>query len=578
MLLVLLVSGILGFRVGMAGFPDWQVAVETSQVFAGLVKYPAGNPFFIYHLKLWTILHQICAVFLRVGVSEIRLSLVISGLLGMVTFQALSAIVYAFSRDALIAIGASVLIYFTRTAEYGAVYGLFLMGTENTYGILGLSFCVLAVALIGAGWYRAGGFLLAVSPAVHPSLGVWTGAFVACAVLIDARGFFRAAQPGVRWFAGGCAVTLVSLLIQLVFIRSAPHAAPEGRLTSQQIAAFITFWDGHRKPVDLNNTAVLLNAGALMLASVWLLFLKNRTQPAALFFLRFVIVTAVVSLALVFVTWIPPDKLPTLLLVLMPGRVLNFDAFVYVALLIGLIGSVKKLWSYALLLVLTAGLAVGDHTMLWDQFRAYDAWAPHFLRPLWMISAASILVVIGGLLSRRNPSRASGSLWGGPMLRAGTIAIMVATTAVLLTFSRPRSLIYRDRTNDVFFARVAAGQGLLATAGDLHLIQLKTRRPVLLDGGGLDGLMYSLDGGPAMVRILQEVYGLDVLHPPDEARGAGRIPPLATQKVWEGYSQNRWREIRARYGVTQVLTYADWELNLPIAAQSRRLLLWNIPE
>ena len=56
---VLLISGMLGFRVGMIGFPDWQVAVETSQVVAGLVDYPAGNPFFIYHTKLWTILHQI---------------------------------------------------------------------------------------------------------------------------------------------------------------------------------------------------------------------------------------------------------------------------------------------------------------------------------------------------------------------------------------------------------------------------------------------------------------------------------------------------------------------------------------
>ena len=120
----------------MSGFPDWQVAVETSQVLAGLVKYPAGNPFFIYHVKLWTILHQILAPLLALGVSEIRLSLIVSGVLGMVTFQALSMVVYALSRDAWLAIGAAVFIFFTRTAEYGGVYGIFLLGTENTYGIL----------------------------------------------------------------------------------------------------------------------------------------------------------------------------------------------------------------------------------------------------------------------------------------------------------------------------------------------------------------------------------------------------------------------------------------------------------
>jgi hypothetical protein len=43
---VLLLSGLLGFRVGMTGFPDWQVAVETAQVVAGLVPYPPDNIFY----------------------------------------------------------------------------------------------------------------------------------------------------------------------------------------------------------------------------------------------------------------------------------------------------------------------------------------------------------------------------------------------------------------------------------------------------------------------------------------------------------------------------------------------------
>jgi hypothetical protein len=151
-------------------------------------------------------------------------------------------------------------------------------------------------------------------------------------------------------------------------------------------------------------------------------------------------------------------------------------------------------------------------------------------------------------------------------------------TALTLSFSRARALLFRDRTDDVFFAQVAAGQGMLLTAGDLHLIQLKTRRPVLLDGGGLDGVMYSLEAGPEMKRILREVYGVDLLNPPAEARGAGRIPPLATQRVWESYSTEKWRELGRAFHVTQVLTYPDWTLNLPLAAHSRRYLLYQISE
>jgi hypothetical protein len=62
---VLIASGVLGFRVGYVGFPTWHVAVQTAQVLAGLVTYPPDNPFYIYHARLWTLLHQLGAF--RIG-------------------------------------------------------------------------------------------------------------------------------------------------------------------------------------------------------------------------------------------------------------------------------------------------------------------------------------------------------------------------------------------------------------------------------------------------------------------------------------------------------------------------------
>ena len=44
---------------------------------------------------------------LRAGLSEITLSLALSGLLGMISFQALAMVTYAISRDALVAIAAA---------------------------------------------------------------------------------------------------------------------------------------------------------------------------------------------------------------------------------------------------------------------------------------------------------------------------------------------------------------------------------------------------------------------------------------------------------------------------------------
>ena len=133
-------------------------------------------------------------------------------------------------------------------------------------------------------------------------------------------------------------------------------------------------------------------------------------------------------------------------------------------------------------------------------------------------------------------------------------------------------------TDNALFATLASGKGLLLTGGRLHLVQLRSRRPVLLDGGGLDGLAYALEAAPGMDQILREVYAVDLFDPPLEARGGGGMPPGFNRTVWERYTRDRWREIRRRYHVTQVLTAADWRLTLPTVAQSSGLQVYDIPD
>jgi hypothetical protein len=147
------------------------------------------------------------------------------------------------------------------------------------------------------------------------------------------------------------------------------------------------------------------------------------------------------------------------------------------------------------------------------------------------------------------------------------------------TVTEPRPLLFRDRLHDPVFAAAAAGKGLLLTGDGFHLMQLRTRRPVLLDGGGLDGLVYSLEAAPAMDRILRDVYGVDLLHPSSpEGMWTAMIPPAINRARWESYSRQRWLEIRHTYNVTQVLTPPDWRLDLPTAARTQDMRLYQIPD
>jgi len=600
-LTMLTASGIGGFHAGMATFPDWQVAVETAQVVAGVVQYPPDNPFYLYHLKLWTILHQICALLLRAGPSEIALSKLVSGLLGMVSFQAIAMIVYALSQDELLAVGSAFLIAFTRTAEYGVNYPVHLMGTPHTYGVIGLSLIALIAGFAGAGWYRASGFLLGIAPAVHPSLGAWFMLTMGAAAVWHAWRDRVEIRPALKCVLIGCSVTAISLLVQFAQSRGTP--AIESQLADRYLTSFVSFWDSHRQPVNLWADGTKLTMGTLALAIAWLK-LSPRLPGSAKFLLRLVIVTTTVSLVLALLSFIPPAALPSTLLVLMPGRLVNFGALVAVSVLIGLIGHVwrnqPRFWSGLLALYLTVGLLIGNRSMLWEWLERSDGSVLQLAlrgltesrtRPLQILLTVAVLLFVGAVISRRRATREAAEPPAPPtgarrrlrllvgVTRGSLLMLLLGATVLLWRWPpRPAEAVFRDRTTSPPFAQVAERQGMLATAGNMQLVQLRTRRPVLVDSGGLDGLPYALAAGSALERILRDVYAIDLFNPPEEARGRGAIPNDTNRAAWERFSREHWRLIRRRYGVTQVMTPPGWALALPVAALARDFVVYDLPD
>lgn len=576
-LLVFVASGLLGFRVGWVGFPDWQVAVETAQVVAGVVHYPVPTPFYVYHTKVWTILHQLLAVGLRAGASEIQLSLFVSGLLGMLSFQALALFVYTLSRDTLLAVGSAFLVLFSRSSEFGVAYPIHLLGTSDTYGVVGLSLCVLVAGLLGTGCNRSAAFLAGVAPAVHPSLGLWLIIILVICVAWDRDSLTLRFDPAWKYFLAGCGVTAISLLVQVTMISDAPPI--DATVARTYLTTFVQLWDGHRRPVATGAAGVMLNGWALALALVWLTICSTELTRSAAFLLRVVIVAAVLSFVLVLASWIPPEWLPQTLLILMPTRLLNFNAMIAVALVLGLAGANRRsAWSPLLLLLISGGLLLGTRSMRWDWLQRMTG--GRSVDTFLMLEVASAgLIVLGAARwmgrVRANTTLSSATEAGRTML----FGILLLPAILTWRMSASPAVVFSDRLADPLF-KVASQErdGLLLTAANLHLMQLRTARPVLVDGGGFDGLPYALEAAPETERVLRDVYGIDFFHPPAEARGAGMIPRGPNRVTWEQFSPEKWRSIKGTYHVTQVLTWADWTLDLPVIAQNRELRLYSIPD
>jgi hypothetical protein len=571
----LVAGGVLGFLFGL-GYADWQWAVEHAQVLAGVVTYPPDSPVAIAHAKLWSLTSQIGAALLSMGVSEIALSKLISGVMGLVSFQAIAAIVYALSRDALLAVGGAFVVFVSGIFDYGPVYPVDLLGTAHTHGVLGLSVAVLAVALIGMGWYRAGGFVLAIAPAVHLALGGWMVGVVAVAALASGDDGRAAVRAGWRWFAAGAGVAAVSYAIHRSLAPEVPPIDPAE--AERYLRAFVPFWDGHRQAVDFGSYGVRLSLGVVVLAfAADRAFLTGLT-PGARLLLRATAIGGVAALGLAAWAGVSPATLPDALLLAMPGRLVNATVLMGGAIVIGLAGTRgTRLARQILLLFLVAGLLVSSHSLLWDVIGG-RRWR---VDPLAVATLVGVVLLVLEWLAWRGACRETKSkapIAGVRIAIAVTLFVAAGVAVMDAAHARARRAdLFRDRTNDPVFAAAAAGQGPLLTAGELFLIQARSRRPVLLDGGTLDTLPYALEQGPAMDRILKDVYGVDLFHPPPAARGGGRVPHEFSRRVWEAWSLDRWRQIGRIYGVSQVIAPADWKISLPRVEASSGLVLYTIP-
>ena len=582
---VLVISGLVGFRIGLVGFPTWHICVETAQVVAGLVRYPAENPFYIYHTKLWSLVIQACAVLLKAGISEITLSLALSGLLGMISFQALAMVTYAISRDALVAIAASLVVFVSGVTDYGPIYPIWLVGTHHSYGAIGLSTFVLALGLIASGYLRLGAFLLGVGPAVHPSVGVWVGSIAVAGFAWTFAGQRAQLRPAVKCFLAGCAITLLSAAVQIAFIYDVPQV--DAAAVERSFSTFERLWDAHRRArVTFGDVGVTFNRAIVALTLVWLIgFARDLPRPA-LFLLRVAAIAGVISLGVVLLTWIPPDSMPRTLSILMPARLLNLNIVLAGPLVIGLVAAYRHRRAAQVLLVgLMVGLLLTSKSLLWRWLAALgiQPWSVR-IDPVLLFETAGLTIVCVALwqATRRpvdRPLETEPSPPAAGWLFRGAVAAVLALAVVLSwQVAGPRT-IFRDRTNDPFFAAVAADRrGLTVSAGSFQLLQLYTRRPVLIDSGALDTMVYAPEGGPATARIVTEVYGIDFFDPPREIRSSSVIPHDANRLTWSRFTGQRWRELRRTYNVSQIVTRSDYELHLPMVAEADGLRLYHIPD
>jgi len=137
----------------------------------------------------------------------------------------------------------------------------------------------------------------------------------------------------------------------------------------------------------------------------------------------------------------------------------------------------------------------------------------------------------------------------------------------------------RNWTNDPVLAAVSRGSGLTLTASRIELMQLQTRRGVLLYGAAMNQLTYVPASAPKINEILQRVYGEDLFAPrPDGWVRCGGLMGDSGRQLWAERDVEEWIALSREFGFTDVVTYTDWTTKLPLVARNTKYALYHVPD
>lgn len=553
-----LFSSFCGAILAAGARPALQDPVESGQVLAGIVKYPSYNPFYVYHVKLWTLFNQGAAVLLKAGVSEFSASLLIEGLVGAVSFAAIFLLVYAISGKSVVALFTPLFVHLLNLVGISIAYPIRLLGTAHTYGIFGLTYAVLVIGVLGVGRYRTGAFLSGLAPAFHPSLGAFCVLLSGSAVFVNRRELKPELASMLWYFIAGSLLTAASLVWQLHFFP--PEAAMDPALKKKYLDAFIQNFDYHRSFDGWRHGGFLTG---LLASAVAIMASRGRRAPVGARIVFSAITASVVAtIGIAFFAEFVPFF--DFLKILIPWRFMNFANLCLVPVALGFLAAdfprMPRLRTALFFLVLIL-------CFLWQRGGFPDI---EFL----YIGIAFFVLLVAAISLPDIPAFPFRYLlkW-----RERAVAAAVGVVVVIHVLPAAASLVSRDAGTIPEIYGIASGRpGMLLTAGDMPLIQLMTGRPLLMDSG-LDFFAYVPETGPRFNEILKKVYGLDLfIPPPGEQRNAGKLT-FSHRDLWEGRTMDEWRAIRKEFGVTDILTPADWRLQLPLIADDGDRSLFTIP-
>jgi hypothetical protein len=568
--MLLLLSGVVGVVLGLLT-ATWQTPIETSQVLLGLVRHePTAVPY-AYHASVFSVVNYIGCLFLALTDSEVSSSILLAGLMGVLSMQALALVVFFVLRNTYQAVLITGLLGTINYFGTGLSYPILFMGSEHTYGRAGLILVVYAIALLGLARYRLGFFLCGITLAVHPPWGLWLNACL-MAVLLFQYGAFKPIlnKVNVSFYLSGVLIAVGLFAWQRINF-DLNLAVPAHDPDASRIAFlnYTRYWDYHRQ--KFSNPSELLEAFTYSFLSLYFVIraLKDSSRPPEKLFCYLVAASALLSSVFVFIpSWFDPRHFPEQLVALMPGRFINLTIFLATPLWIGGLAiavnrSTRSLGFYILIITLSA-LAV---------YSAGKGDGARRIAAMMYLTCAAALYVD---MARRRFSGAYPLITvehaAGRIPNSRAFAVSVASIALVLSYYVVRNIdTMRHRFDTVTMPGNFSGTVLVTF--DRWLLQMETRQATIVPH--IDGYAYLGKGSIlALNRLTTDIFGISIADVPSKNLSLHGSVIFTTdyKALWEARKCAEWEVLAGKYKFGMIFTPAHVQLSLPKADKDP---LWN---
>ena len=70
--------------------------------------------------------------------------------------------------------------------------------------------------------------------------------------------------------------------------------------------------------------------------------------------------------------------------------------------------------------------------------------------------------------------------------------------------------------------------------------------------------------GPIVEEYMKNISGIDIFNPSAEVRKNKKLSWGEVKSFWQTRTPDQWQAVKDEYGITQIFTLSDWELQLPV--------------